>query len=145
MYSMNVERIDANSVRVVNETAVFGDINNIDITFSRIQQCKDSAIRSLKKWIRKMIHSHHSDVVMSTKASQVTSLTIVYSTVYSGTDERKHQSSASLSIVRGIPRWPVNSPCKESLTRKMPPFDDVTMVHCHAQLTHQPYSTSGIL
>ena len=49
---------------------------------------------------------------MSPMASQITSLTIVYSTVYSGADQRKHQSSASLAFVRGIHRWPVNSPTK---------------------------------
>ena len=43
---------------------------------------------------------------------QITSLTIVYSTVYSGADQRKHQSPASLAFVRGIRRWPVNSPHK---------------------------------
>ena len=60
-------------------------------------------------------------------ASQITSLTIVYSTVYSGADQRKHQSSASLSFVRGIHRWPVNSPHKGPVTQKMFPFDDVIM------------------
>ena len=35
-------------------------------------------------------------------ASQITSLTIVYSTVYPDADQRKHQSSASLAFVRGI-------------------------------------------
>ena len=39
---------------------------------------------------------------MGTIASQITSLTIVYSTVYSDADERKHQSSASLAFVWGI-------------------------------------------
>ena len=68
---------------------------------------------------------HYSDVIMSTMASQITSLTIVYSTVYSGTDQRKYQSSASLAFVRGIHRGPLNSPHKESVTRKMLPFDDV--------------------
>ena len=38
---------------------------------------------------------------MSTMASQITSLMIVYSTVYSGADQRKHQSSASLALVTG--------------------------------------------
>ena len=51
--------------------------------------------------------------------SQITSLTIVYSTVYSDPDQRKHQSSASLAFVRGIHRGPVNSPHKWSVTRKM--------------------------
>ena len=70
---------------------------------------------------------HYSDVIMSAMASQVTSLTIVYSTVYSSTDQRKHQSSASLAFVRGIHWWPVNSPHKGPVARKMFPFDDVIM------------------
>ena len=41
---------------------------------------------------------------MGTIASQITSLTIVYSTVYSGADQSKHQSSASLAFVWGINR-----------------------------------------
>ena len=64
---------------------------------------------------------------MSTMASQITSLTIVYSTVYSSADQRKHQSSASLAFVWGIHRWPVNSPHKGSVTWKMFPFDDIIM------------------
>ena len=49
--------------------------------------------------------NHHNEVIMNSMASQITSLTIVYSTVYSGADQRKHQSSASLAFVRGIHRW----------------------------------------
>ena len=45
---------------------------------------------------------HYNDVIMGAIASQITSLTIVYSIVYSDTDQRKHQSSASLAFVRGI-------------------------------------------
>ena len=60
-------------------------------------------------------------------ACQITKLTIVYSTVCSGTYQRKHQSSASLAFVRGIHRSPVNSPHKWPVTRKMFPFDDVMM------------------
>ena len=67
------------------------------------------------------------DVIMGKIASQTTSLTIVYSTVYSDEDQRKHQSSASLAFVRGIHRGPVNSPHKWPVTRKMLPFDDVIM------------------
>ena len=66
-----------------------------------------------------MLLTHYSDVIMGAMASQITSLTIVYSAVYSGADQRKHQSSTSLAYVRGIHKWPV--------TRKMFPFDDVTM------------------
>ena len=65
---------------------------------------------------------------MGAMASQISSLTIVYSNVYSGTDQRKHQSSASLAFERGILLWPVNSPHKWSVTRKMFPSDDVIMV-----------------
>ena len=70
---------------------------------------------------------HYNDVIMGTMASQITSLTIAYSTVYSGADQRKHQSSVSLPFVRGIHRWPVNSPHKWPVTRKRFPFDDVIM------------------
>ena len=69
--------------------------------------------------------NHYDDVTMSRMASQITSLTIVYSTVYPGVDQRKHQSPASLPFVRGIHRRPVNSPHKCPVTRKLFPFDDV--------------------
>ena len=69
----------------------------------------------------------YNDVIMGVIASQITNLTIVYSTVYSDADQRKHQSSASLAFVRGIHRWTVNSPHKWPVTRKMFPFDDVIM------------------
>ena len=71
---------------------------------------------------------YHNDVIMRAIASQITNLTIVYSTVYSDPDQRKHQSSASLDFVRGIHRGPVNSPHKWPVTRKMVPFDDVIMM-----------------
>ena len=47
-----------------------------------------------------------------------TSLTIVYSAVYSGADQIKHQVYASLAFVWGIPRGPMNSPHKWPVTRK---------------------------
>ena len=64
---------------------------------------------------------------MRAMVSQIANLTIIYSTVYSGANQRKHQSSASLAFVRGIHRWPVNSPHKGPVTRKVFPFDDVIM------------------
>ena len=70
---------------------------------------------------------HYSDVIMGAMAFQITSLAFVYSSVYSGVDQRKHQSSASLAFVRGIPRWPGNSPHKSPVNRKMLQFDDVIM------------------
>ena len=80
--------------------------------------------------------SHYVDVIMGVMAFQITSLTIVYSTVYSDADQRKHQSSASLAFFVG------NSPHVDSLhkwpvTRKMFPFDDVIM------LQYVPFARDG--
>ena len=72
--------------------------------------------------------SHYNDVIMSSRASQFTGVSIVCSTVCSGADQRKHQSSVSLAFVRGIHRWPVNSPHKGPVTRTMFPFDDVIVI-----------------
>ena len=77
--------------------------------------------------VAKNVLKHYDDVIMSAIASQITSLTIVYSTVYPSADQSKHQSSASLAFVWGIHRRPVNSPHKWPVTRKMFPFDDIIM------------------
>ena len=71
---------------------------------------------------------HYDDVIMGAIASLITSLTIVYSTVFSDAAQRKHQSSASLAFVWGSHRGPVNSPHKWPVTRKMFPFDNVIML-----------------
>ena len=67
----------------------------------------------------------YNDDIMGAMASQITGLTNVYPTVYSGANQRKHQSSASLAFVWGLHRGPANSPHKWPVTRKMFPFDDV--------------------
>ena len=59
---------------------------------------------NVSEWL---VRNHYSGVIMGAMASQITSLTIVYLTVYLGADQRKHQSSASLAFVRRIHRWPV--------------------------------------
>ena len=92
--------------------------------------------------VNEINQSHYSDVIMSAMASQISRLTIVYSTVYSGADQIKHQSPTSLAFVRGIHRWPVNSPHKAPVTRKMFPYGDVIML---PQLTFVTLSTSDIL
>ena len=69
-----------------------------------------------------------SDVMVSPMASQITGLTIVYSTVYSGADQRENQRPASLAFLGGIHRWPVNSPHKGPVTRKVFSFDDVIII-----------------
>ena len=104
-------------------------------------------------------------VIMGAMASQMTSLTI-YLTVYSGADQRKHQRSALVAFVRGIHRWPANSPHKWPVTRKMFPFDDVIMVlqttfsdafagaitfvlghwfHCHQSVFSRPMDSASVL
>ena len=89
--------------------------------------------RELLKWWYGDLH--YDDVIMDAIASQITSLTIVYSTVYSDADQRKHQSSASLAFAWGIHRGLVNSPHKWPVTRKMFPFDDVIMFYANFYLT----------
>ena len=70
-------------------------------------------LTSMVVWYRWFSHAaHYCDVMMGSMASQIT--TIVYSTVHSGTDQSRHQSIASLAFVRGIHRWPVNSPHKRA-------------------------------
>ena len=71
---------------------------------------------------------------MVTIASQITGLTIVYSTVYSDADQRKHQSPASLAFV--------NSPHK---SRKMFPLDDVIMYPPHVGCYWGPTSVLQFL
>ena len=82
---------------------------------------------------------HHTDVIMGSLASQITSLTIVCSMVYSGANQSKHQSSASLAFVWGIHRGPVNSPHKGPVTRKMFPFDDVIMNNHASKTSNFPW------
>ena len=75
-----------------------------------------------------VIDFHYSDVIMDAMAFQITSVSIVYSTVNSSADQRKHQSPASLAFVRGIHRRPANSPHKWPVARKRFPFDDIFMI-----------------
>ena len=63
------------------------------------------------------LNIHYSDVIMNPMASQITGVSLVCTTVCSGTDQRKHQSSASLAFVSGIHWWPVDSPHKGPVTR----------------------------
>ena len=94
--------------------------------------------------MRFMVFTHYNDIIMSTMASQITSLAIVYSTVYSGTDQRKHQSSASLAFAWRIHRWPINYPHKGPVTRRMFPFDDVIIKYCLHKWNAMPKWTTCV-
>ena len=94
------------------------------INVLRVKCCSKGSNKGI---ILERVEVHYNDVIMGAIASQITSLTIVHSIVYSDADQRKHQSSASLAFVRGIHRGPVNSPHKWPVTWKMFPSDDVIM------------------
>ena len=85
----------------------------------------------------------YNDVIMSVILSQTTGVSMVYWTVCSGADQRKHHSSASLALTRGNHRWPVNSPHKDPVTRKMFSFDDFIMVVPSKPLPLFPYTISA--
>ena len=87
-----------------------------------------------------VIHRHYSEVIKSAMVSQITGVSIVYSTICSGADQRKHHRSASLAFVRGIHRWPLDSPHKGPVTQKMLPFEDVIM-----QLAEMSHDSNGVL
>ena len=93
--------------------------------FSNEDSKKNILIQILWK-VEVILVDHYSSVRMSAMASQITGVSIVYSTVCSGADQRKHPSSA-LAFLRGIHQWRVNSPHKGPVTRKTNPFDDVIM------------------
>ena len=102
------------------------------IYWTRIQMIAISQFTN-SSWVHDKMHVktlfHYDDVIMDWIASQITSLPVVCSIVYSGVNQRKHQSSASLAFVREIHRGPVNFPHKWPVTRKMFPFDDVIMCY----------------
>ena len=69
----------------------------MDIDWEAYDECNSRTFTG--RWL-----NQYADVIMTTMTSQITSLMVVYSTFYSGADQRKHQSSASLACVRGIHR-----------------------------------------
>ena len=72
--------------------------------------CDLAVILSNGRWVNKNLAAalwtlRYNDVIMSAMASQITNHTIVFSTVGSGADKRKHQRAASLGFVFSIDRW----------------------------------------
>ena len=85
-------------------------------------------------WVYNTLQWRHKGAM----ASQITSVSIIYSAVCSDADRRKHQNSASLAFVRGIHRWPLNSPHKGPVPQEMFPFDGVIMIF----IIHSIYKTN---
>ena len=108
-----------------------------------------AVIMAMEHWyVYNVCIYHYDDVIMTMLASQITSLMVVYSIVYSGVNQRKHQSSASLAFVREIHRGPVNFPHKWPVTRKMFPFDDVIMFYLidrKDDVVHENYFTVSFM
>ena len=132
------------ALKVVTSSQISRWSGNSKPKYHKFESSRDGRIRCLSRGIwgryplititgtaklsfNQVTAMHYSNVIMSTMAAQTPSPSIVCSTVCSGVDQRKHESAASLAFVRGIHRWPVNSPHKGPITRKMLPFDDVIM------------------
>ena len=80
----------------------------VNVNYVRMHSVKKSWFRNpLCIYIYIYIYAteiHYIDAIMITMASQISSLTVVYSTAYSDADQRKYQSSTSLAFVWGIHR-----------------------------------------
>ena len=124
---------------VLKGTDVFIDTTDAKLS---VIICADDNARNLQLhldisavFVIHFTKSHYSDVIMRAMASQITGVSILCSAFCSGAYKKKHQRSASLAFVRGIHRWPVDSPRKGPVTRKIFPFDDVIMGWKTSQLS----------
>ena len=77
---------------------------------------------------------HYSNDIMGAMASQIIKFTVVYTTIYSGADQRKHQSSASLAFMWRIHRWPMSSPHKGPVIQKIIMKYDNDIIACLIKL-----------
>ena len=93
-------------------------------------------------WVSNAFVSHYSDVMMNAMASHITGVSVVCSTVRPCADQIKHQTSASLTFVRGNHRWWVDSPHKGPVTRKMSPFMTSSVIICTLSVNAEVYICS---
>ena len=75
----------------------------IEIKFMVITGSGSGLVLDGKKPLPEPMFSLYTDIILSVMVSLVTGVSIVYSTVCSGADQRKHQSSASLAFVGNPP------------------------------------------
>ena len=120
------------------------------VSFLSENYISDALLQSnLKKIISQTRHHgptivefHYRDVIMDTMASQITSLTVVYLTVYSDADQRKHQSSALLAFVWGIHRGPVSIWWRHHVTAPKTLFWGTRQVQSGAVITWSFFLTN---
>ena len=110
--TMDVDILTPNSWQAISNHQVADGLSQYKTVFPRHGDSHDK---------------QYSDVIMGTMESQITSLTIVFSTINSGTHQRKYQSPAPLAFVWWIHQWPVNSLHNWPVTWKMFSFGDVIM------------------
>ena len=102
------------------ESHTSGHRGGKSVSFPPVYARLTAANTELRPYILSALHCDNS-------LEMVSQMAMVCSTVCSSADQRKHHSSASLAFGRGIHRWPVNSPDKGPVIRKMFPLDDVIM------------------
>ena len=122
--SMSISNFVDNMFNIERSCQIYNSLSHIRLNYNLLSTLKTTNDCHEECQERT---NHYSDVIMGVMATQISSLMIVYSTVYSGANQRNHQRSASLAFVRGIHQWPVNSPHKGPVTQKKFPFDDVIM------------------
>ena len=110
-----------------NFTEICGAINHKQALIKKVAWLNPATNHYRNQWLHNALLGfiHDSNVIMSAMTSQITGVSSVCSAVCSCANQRKRKSSASLAFVRGIHQWPVDSPHKGPVTRKMFPFDDI--------------------
>ena len=97
-----------------------------------------------------LIMSHYNDVTVSAVASQITSLPIVYSTVYSRRRSKKTSKLRVTGLCEGNSPLTGEFPHKGPVTRKMFLFDDVIMcilfieTRCHTSCMRQRTGSASV-
>ena len=119
VYTTNFAQLSRKGLKTPNLAYVYIYIRLMEVHDERIQYA-ENILWSCMYVNATNKSTNYSDIIMSAMTSQMTSVTIVYS----GADQRKHQTSASQAFVRGIHQRPMNSPHQGPVTQKMFTFDD---------------------
>ena len=150
-YLIEVFRRDASGQNVLNTRLPIPEDGIEKVNRNTVNTYRTKELFTTKT--ERCLASHNNDVIMTTMASKITSLTVVYSTFYSDADQRKHQSSASLAFVWGIlrDRWIprtngqlrgkcfhlMTSSCKEYVSMYQP------RTHSNSRPNHKIFLTRG--